>query len=127
MATKKRTSKYEFINAVRKHKGMVVDICKELAITPQAFYKRIRNNIDLKNEFEQSREVMIDFCESKLKQLIDEGHFPSIQFYLQCIGKHRGWTPKHETTTVVETKNYVVEIPQEVREDEDELQEISVN
>jgi len=120
----KRTSKLQFISAIQKHKGMVVDVCKELQITPQAFYKRIRTNPELKEEFEQSRDTMIDFCESKLKQLIEEGHFPSIQFYLQCIGKNRGWVTKQEHHTTTETKNYVVAIPQETMIEDDDVEEI---
>ena len=124
---KKKTSKYEVIQAIRKHNGMVVDICKELGVTTQAFYKRLRNNEDLKLEFDQARETMIDFCESKLKELIKDGHFPSIQFYLQCIGKHRGWVVKSENVTKVEHTNYVIEMPTEREVAEDDIEEIAIN
>jgi|TARA_B100001939_G_scaffold160891_1_gene138880 predicted DNA-binding protein YlxM (UPF0122 family) len=107
-----------------KHHGIVKKICESAQISRQSFYDRIKKHDDMKECLENAREMTIDVAESKLIKLIEEGHYPSIRFYLETQAKHKGYTIKQEVSNTHTIQN-ILEVPemQTYEPDIDEIRE----
>jgi|TARA_R100000084_G_C4628917_1_gene137277 hypothetical protein len=122
MALKISTKKLKEL--IVKHHGIVKKVCEAAEISRQSFYDRLERHPDLKQILADARETTIDVAESKLFKLIEEGHYPSIRFYLETQGKHKGYTVKQEVTNTHTIKN-ILEVPemQSYEPDIDEIRE----
>ena len=105
-----------------KHFGNVKKICESAQISRQSFYDRCERYPELKDLLADAREVTIDVAESKLLKLIEEGHYPSIRFYLETQAKHKGYTIKQEVNNTHTIKN-IIEVP-EMQSYEPDIDEI---
>ena len=106
-----RISNTKLEELIVQHKGFVPRICKSAGISRQAFYRRLENYPKLKEKLDASRDEIIDFAESKLIELINEKHYPSIRFYLETQGKHKGYVVKQEIDNK-HTINNILEVPE---------------
>ena len=109
MAHRKTNNKLEEL--IVQHKGFVTRICKSAGISRQAFYRRLENYPKLKEKLDASRDEIVDFAESKLIELINEKHYPSIRFYLETQGKDKGYVIKQEIDNK-HTINNILEVPE---------------
>lgn len=76
-----KISNDDLAQLIKTSKGFVTTICKNAGISRVAFYKRMKNNPKLQQVLDDAREGIVEFAESKLLKLIEEGHYPSIRFY----------------------------------------------
>lgn len=106
-----KISNDDLAQLIKTSKGFVTTICKNAGISRVAFYKRMKNNPKLQQVLDDAREGIVEFAESKLLKLIEEGHYPSIRFYLETQGKNKGYTIKHEVDNNVTVQN-IVEVPE---------------
>jgi|TARA_A100001201_G_scaffold110316_1_gene94355 hypothetical protein len=106
-----RISNQKLEELIVQHKGFVTRICKSAGISRQAFYSRLENHPKLKRKLDESRDEIIDFAESKLIELINEKHYPSIRFYLETQGKDKGYTIKTEVDNKHTIQN-ILEVPE---------------
>lgn len=81
----------EYIQAIEEYHGVISLVAKKLGITPTAVYKRINNNPNLQEAIKIARENFIDIAETKLQELIKEGYFPAIKYYLTTQGRDRNY------------------------------------
>ena len=107
---------------ILKHFGNVKKICESAQISRQSFYDRCERHPELKDLLADAREVTIDVAEAKLLKLIEEGHYPSIRFYLETQAKHKGYTIKQEVNNTHTIKN-IIEVP-EMQSYEPDIDEI---
>ena len=106
-----RISNTKLEELIVHHKGFVTRICKSAGISRQAFYKRVEKYPKLKKKLDESRDEIVDFAESKLLELINEKHYPSIRFYLETQGKSKGYVIKQEVDNKVTIEN-ILEVPE---------------
>lgn len=83
----------QIIKALELNSGRISDTCRALGITRTSLCARIERDVNncLKEAFEEIKENNLDFAESQLSQLIANGNLKAIIYYLNCMGKSRGW------------------------------------
>tara|TARA_R100001015_G_C4567537_1_gene126166 strand:- start:317 stop:688 length:372 start_codon:yes stop_codon:yes gene_type:complete len=105
-----KASKKKMIDTIRKSKGIVVSICKNLDMTRSAFYKRLESDQELRYELELARDELCDFSETKLWEHIKDGNLQAVMFVLRTLGRHRGYIEKQEVEQT-STQVNVIEVP----------------
>lgn len=81
----------EWIDAISKAHGNVSQIARLLNTSRQNVQAKMKTNPELKKLLDDERDALIDNCESKLFELVDEKYFPAINLALKTIGATRGW------------------------------------
>lgn len=67
------------------------------------------------NHAQRTQEEALDYVERKLMELIDEGHFPAIRFFLENMGHHRGWADIHKVKAHAQADARREEKPQQLK------------
>ena len=93
--------------AIRKNDGLITYAARDLSISRQSLYKRIRQNPKLKEYLDKVRESTLDLAEGELFKAIRRGEPWAICFFLKCHGKSRGYVEKQ---SVEHSGNLTVEI-----------------
>ena len=88
----------QIIDALKSNAGFVTETAKALGVTYQAIDRRIKRNDKIAKTYHAIRESHLDFAESKLLTKIKDGELTAITFYLERIGKHRGYVKREEQT-----------------------------
>ena len=93
MGQKKKVTNLQLIKALSKHCGIYADAARELGISKQAVYKRIKSDEEIAEAYEDICEQWLDTAEYQLMQLIEKDkNLNAIMFYLKAKGKERGYT-----------------------------------
>jgi hypothetical protein len=92
------TLKKAMVEAMRKSLGIVSTACREVGIDRRTHYNWLKDDPEYKEDIENIGEEVIDFAESKLHTLIDNGDVASTIFYLKTKGKKRGFVERTELT-----------------------------
>lgn len=88
--------KKAMIQALEKSLGIVTKACKVVSISRQTHYNWMEADAEYKKSVEELSDVALDFAESKLHKLIDEGNPAATIFYLKTKGKNRGYVERQE-------------------------------
>ena len=88
--------KKELLIALEKSLGIVTNACKLVKITRQTFYNYYNEDKEFKQAVDQMNEVCLDYAETQLYKLIQEGNPAAIIFYMKTKGKTRGYIEKQE-------------------------------
>lgn len=117
-----------FLEAYVLKNGNISEACKASGIARTSHYNWLNNyyadgelndlNIfpsenEYKQAFADAEEALYDLVESKLMELIKDGHPASTMFYCETKLKHRGYTKKTENKQTV-TANINVTITRRV-------------
>jgi len=89
----------EIADELEKHFGLLHPVCKVLGVCRSDLRARIHRTPELLELMEELRESNIDLAENKLMQLVEQGHFPSINLLLRSVGKARGYSESLEIKT----------------------------
>ena len=82
--------------ALEKSLGVVTTACRAVGMSRTQHYEWIKEDPEYKQAVEDLADVAIDFAESKLHKLIDQGDTASTIFYLKTKGKKRGYIERVE-------------------------------
>ena len=88
--------KKELVVALRKHLGIVSSACEALSISRTTYYKYYNKDKAFRDEVDTIGEHTLDFVESKLFDLIDNGNVAATIFYMKTKGKRRGYVERQE-------------------------------
>jgi predicted DNA-binding transcriptional regulator AlpA len=83
------------IQALEKSLGIVTSACKVVGISRQTHYNWMEDD-EYKAAVMELGDVALDFAESKLHKLIDQGNPAATIFYLKTKGKERGYVERQE-------------------------------
>jgi hypothetical protein len=73
-------------------KGIVSEVAAQLGMERASVYRTyLQRHEELREAVEQARETNLDRAESKLIAAIDKGEPWAIQFYLNAVGRRRGY------------------------------------
>jgi len=89
-------SEKQIIDSLRKNAGFVAVTARSLGVTYHAIANRLYKSEMLAAALESIRESHLDLAESQLLIKIKEGELSAITFYLDRIGKHRGYVKREE-------------------------------
>lgn len=98
----------KFLEALEKNNGLVNQTCKITGIA-YATYRRWRiSDPEFKQKTDEIQELVTDYVESKLFELIKNGDKIAIIFYMKCKAKDRGYVERvemdHDFTFEIENK-----------------------
>jgi len=98
MSSTKSTNikKKQFLEVFEKKAANITLTCKAIQIDRKTYYNWYNNDEEFRQKVDEVRESLIDFTESKLMELIQEGNVVAILFFLKTIGKNRGYVEKQE-------------------------------
>ncbi len=88
-----------------------------LGISYHSIYKRLKNNPALQEQMEAVIDERIDFTESMLMRLIAQGEIRAITFFLETVGKARGYT-KQQLEVAVKHEGSIAIVPGLLNRDE---------
>jgi len=93
--------KGNMLQALEKTLGVVTPAAKIANIARQTHYEWMREDAIYKEAVNAIEEMTLDFAESKLHKLIQEGNFTATIFFLKTKGRNRGYIERQE----IEAKN----------------------
>jgi len=96
MNKNEQLKKEQLLEALVKSLGIVSTACLSVDVSRTTYYKYYNEDKDFKTLVDDISDVAIDFAESKLFDLMREGHPTAIIFYLKTKGKKRGYVEKQE-------------------------------
>src|SRR5262245_25844795 len=96
MARPRRCRQAEVAEAVRSSRGLVTLAARRLGCDRHTVLRYAEDYPTVAAALSDAREQQIDVAEAKLFQAIDEGELAAIQFYLRTVGRHRGYSERHE-------------------------------
>jgi hypothetical protein len=94
--TKCNANKKAMLEALEKTRGVVTDAAKMVGIDRKTHYQWMKEDPDYAAATGDTLNAAIDFAESKLHTLIENGDTAATIFLLKTIGKNRGYTERQE-------------------------------
>jgi hypothetical protein len=91
-------NKKKMLEALEKSLGIVTTACKLVGIARETHYRWMREDAEYKEAADSISDVVLDFAESKLHNLIDGGDTAATIFYMKTKGKKRGYIERQELT-----------------------------
>jgi hypothetical protein len=88
--------KEQLLQALTKSLGIVSTACEVLSISRTTYYKYYNEDSEFRNEVDTIGEHTLDFVESKLFDLINNGNVAATIFYMKTKGKRRGYIERQE-------------------------------
>lgn len=83
--------KERIILSLIKNKNVVSTTCREVGIERKRFYRMKEQDLYFAEYTNEVREILLDFVEAKLIDMIEKGDKQLIMFYLKTQGKDRGY------------------------------------
>jgi hypothetical protein len=90
------TAKKNFLEALKKSLGVITPACNLANIGRKTYYRWIETDLEFYKEVKDIENVSLDFAESKLHELINDGNCSATIFFLKTKGKERGYIERVE-------------------------------
>lgn len=87
-------NKKRLLEALEKSLGVVTTACRSVNIGRTTFYTYYNEDKTFKKAVDDISNIALDFAESQLHQLMQDGNPSSVIFYLKTKGKNRGYYEK---------------------------------
>ena len=91
--------KKAMLEALRSSLGIVTRAAELVGIDRRTHYRWMREDDEYKQQVDDLQEVALDFAESRLHKLMDDGNAASIIFYLKTKGRNRGYIERQVEVT----------------------------
>ena len=78
--------------------GINTQAVKKVGIDRTTPYRWMKEDEAFALSVQEKRNVVLDFAETKLFELVNENHPSAIIFLLKTLGKERGYVERHEIT-----------------------------
>lgn len=101
--------KNKFIESLKAAGGIVAKACEVAGICRSTYHRWYNDDAEFAEKVDEITETQIDFVESKLMTLINNGDTTATIYYLKTKGRKRGWSEKVQPEPI--TQPEVKEIP----------------
>ena len=99
------------IEALERHLGIATKAAKEIGISRHTHYDWMREDPEYKKAVDELNEVVLDFTESKLLELVNEKNVTAVIYHLNNKGRSRGYSRKQDEDEIDKTVNIVINSP----------------
>ena len=96
MNKSEQLKKERLIEALEKSLGIVSTACQSIGISRTTYYKYYNEDSEFRSEVDNVGDSTLDFVESKLFDLINNGNVAATIFYMKTKGKRRGYIERQE-------------------------------
>ncbi len=93
---KQHLKKEQFLSELENALGIVSQAAKRCGIDRTTPYRWMKEDREFAEKADEVQNVVLDFTESKLYELVDEKNVTAIIFTLKCKGKSRGYIERQE-------------------------------
>lgn len=93
---KQHTKKEQFLGELENVMGIVSQAAKRVGIDRTTPYRWRTEDNQFAKDMDEIQNVVLDFAESKLYELVDDKHPTAIIFLLKTKGKDRGYVERQE-------------------------------
>jgi hypothetical protein len=101
--------KEAMIKALEKSLGVVTSACRSVGISRTTHYEWLQTDEEYNKAVQSLSDLALDFAESKLHSLIQEGDTTATIFYLKTKGKQRGYIERQEVSTELKSINITID------------------
>ena len=98
ITTKTTLKKEQFLEVLEKKMGIVSQATKAMGIDRTTPYRWMREDDDFKDKVGEIQNVVLDFAEGRLYELVQEKNPTAVIFLLKTKGKGRGYVERTEIT-----------------------------
>lgn len=95
---KQHLKKEQYLEALEKSMGIVTQAVKKVGIDRTTPYRWMKEDEEFAMRCMEKRNVVLDFAETKLFELVNDNHASAVIFLLKTLGKERGYVERHEIT-----------------------------
>ena len=96
MNNNEQLKKESLLKALEKSLGIVSTACRDVGISRTTYYKYYNEDSEFSSEVDNVGDSTLDFVESKLFDLINNGNVAATIFYMKTKGKRRGYIERQE-------------------------------
>jgi predicted transcriptional regulator len=96
MPVPNKYSAEQVIEAVRRNRGILTLVAKDLGCTRQTVHSYVKRYPTIAQAVEDERESLLDLAEGSLFEQVRKGNITAIIFTLKTLGKHRGYVERQE-------------------------------
>jgi hypothetical protein len=96
--TKTTLKKEQFLEVLEKKMGIVSQATKAMGLDRTTPYRWMREDEDFKDAVSEVQNVVLDFAEGKLYELVQDKNPTAVIFLLKTKGKNRGYIERTEIT-----------------------------
>jgi hypothetical protein len=89
-----RFPKQKIVDVLRASGGVLAAAAQKLRVSRSTLYRWCDGDLELQTALADIREETIDLAETQLHKAIKEGSERSVHYYLDRLGRHRGYTTK---------------------------------
>lgn len=93
---KTELNKKAVLKALEASLGVATQACKIAGVGRTQFYHWLATDEDFAQAVDDIQNIALDFAESKLHKLIENGNTTAVIFYLKTKGKNRGYVERSE-------------------------------
>lgn len=97
-ATKTTLKKEQFLEILEKKMGIISQATKAMGIDRTTPYRWMREDEDFKDRVDEVQNVVLDFAEGRLYELVQDKNPTAVIFLLKTKGKNRGYVERTEIT-----------------------------
>jgi len=105
-----RLRKKRFLKMLSLCGGIVSHAAKQLGVGVSGHYNWMNTDAEYRKKVRQIEEDVLDFTESKLHELVQQGDNAAIFFLLKCKGKRRGYSEKTESEFSSQPQEQIIEV-----------------
>ena len=103
-------NKKMLLEALEKSLGVVTTACRSVGIGRTTFYTYYNEDNEFKKSVDDISNIALDFAESQLHQLMQDGNPSSVIFYLKTKGKNRGYYEKSHLDLTTNNEPITIEL-----------------
>lgn len=100
----------EFLACYEKTLGVLTPAAKAAGVNPSTVWRWKQEFPEFAQRCEEIEEIAVDFVETKLYNLINEGSEACTIFYMKTRGRHRGYSEKQQLDVNAEVKGVTVNV-----------------
>ena len=100
----------DFLQAYEKSLGVLKTACEATGMCRKTIWEWRKKYPEFDAACHDCEETAVDFVETKLYKLINDGAEASTIFYLKTKGRKRGYVEKHEVDMSAEVKGVTVNV-----------------
>jgi len=131
MSGRQQYSQKQIIDALTQARGLKSPAARALGCSRHTISRYIERYPAVRQAYEDALEESLDVAQSKLMILVDREEWRAIRYILSTLGKHRGFTERHEiAATGCDTESLRKQIEEDMRRvygneegDEDQAEE----
>ena len=103
----------DFLACYEKTLGVLTPAAKAAGVNPSTVWRWKQEYPEFAKRCEEIEEVAVDFVETKLYNLINEGSEACTIFYMKTKGRKRGYAEKQQLDVNAEVKGVTVNVTNE--------------